>query len=300
MEPIFPGARGPAVEDIQKRLLRLGFELGPTGVDGVFLGKTREAVEAFQSREQLAEDGVVGEMTWSALVDATFTLGDRMLYLRLPHLHGHDVGLLQQALNTLGFSCGAADSIFGAFTERAVREFQRNCGQPPDGIVGSETVRSIFGLKHVWEGKDATMPASATAAPARLVDPLLRTDVWLTGDDPGSTEVAERVANLARASDERARVHPPTTTAPAAQPGRREGVVLELAAHADGIATQVPVAVLGDDDVGALVGRLVTALAATTGGCERIAVELGEVLADERDRQRVAVRLLDALCAALA
>lgn len=290
-----PGARGPAVEDIQKRLLRLGFELGPTGVDGVFLGKTREAVEAFQSHEQLAEDGVVGDLTWSALVDATFILGDRMLYLRLPHLHGHDVGVLQRALNTLGFACGAADGIFGTFTERAVREFQRNCGQPHDGIVGPETVRSIVGLRHVWEGKDATMPTSATAAPARSVAPLLQSDVWLSADDPASAEVGERVANLARASDERARVHPPGTAH-----SDVEGLVLELASDVGDVAGGVPVVVLGDDASSALVGRLVTALSATSAGCGRVAIELGQVLADERDKQRVAIRLLDALCVALA
>ena len=55
---------------------------------------------------ELGEDGFVGDATWAALVDATFTLGDRMLYLRVPHFHGHDVRVLQQALNVLGFACG--------------------------------------------------------------------------------------------------------------------------------------------------------------------------------------------------
>ena len=90
MKPILPGGRGPAVEDIQRRLLALGFDLGPTGVDGVFLGKTRDAVIAFQTGNGLSEDGVVGGETWAALVDATFKLGDRTLYLRLPHFHGRD------------------------------------------------------------------------------------------------------------------------------------------------------------------------------------------------------------------
>ncbi len=295
MEPILPGARGPAVEDIQRRLLRLGFELGLTGVDGVFLGKTQEAVRSFQSSEQLAEDGIVGDLTWSALVDATFILGDRMLYLRLPHLHGHDVGVLQRALNTLGFSCGAPDSIFGRFTERAVREFQRNCGQPADGIVGPETVRSVHGLRHVWEGKDASVPAAATAAPARSIEPLLRNDVWVSAEDPGAAEVGERLANLASASHEQARVHVGGAVAQ-----ESAGVVLELVPRADHVGGGIPVVVLGDDSESALTGRLVTALAATAHGCTGIVIELGEALADERDRQRAAVRLLDALCAALA
>lgn len=297
MEPILPGTRGPAVEDIQKRLLQLGFDLGVTGVDGVFLGKTREAVRAFQSSEQLAEDGVVGDATWAALVDATFTLGDRMLYLRLPHLHGRDVGVLQRALNTLGFSCGTVDEIFGRFTERAVREFQRNCGQPDDGIAGPETVRALLGLKHVWDGKEAFVPSPAAAGPARSVEPLLRTEVLLVAASPIALDVAQRVDNLARASDERVRVSVSGDPQAAAGANRVE---FELVTGASEVGEGVPVVLAGDDGTLALAGRLVTARAALTPPGARIVVDLGEQLAEERDRQRAAVRLLDALCASLA
>ncbi|HSQ21561.1 MAG TPA: peptidoglycan-binding domain-containing protein, partial [Coriobacteriia bacterium] len=67
-EPIAPGDRGSAVEDVQQRLLVLGYDLGPTGVDGVFLGATDTAVRAFQESHDLDEDGVIGPRTWSALV----------------------------------------------------------------------------------------------------------------------------------------------------------------------------------------------------------------------------------------
>ena len=56
MRPIRPGDRGPAVEDIQRRLLALGYDLGITGVDGVFLGRTLE-----QGRELLAKYGATSE-----------------------------------------------------------------------------------------------------------------------------------------------------------------------------------------------------------------------------------------------
>ena len=70
MRSVRPGNRGPAVEDIQRRLLSLGYELGPTGVDGVFLGLTSEAVRAFQQEHALSEDGVVGDETWSVSLHA--------------------------------------------------------------------------------------------------------------------------------------------------------------------------------------------------------------------------------------
>ncbi len=294
MKPILPGARGPAVEDIQKRLLSLGYDLGPTGVDGVFLGKTREAVIEFQKRGELNEDGTVGDSTWAALVDASFTLGDRMLYLRLPHFHGRDVEVLQSALNTLGFACGDDDSIFGRFTEHAVREFQRNCGQPDDGIVGPETVRAISGLRHVWEGKDAVVPRDSRTG-ARSVAALVGRDVVATGIGEQPLDVAERLVNVALASDEHAGIRLADSTG-----GSDAAIVLTLVSHAEHVDRGVPAVISGEDSIDALAARLVTALASTTRGCAHLVIEIGVGTLDERERQRTAVRLLDALCIALA
>ena len=297
MRPILPGERGPAVEDVQRRLLALGYDLGTTGVDGVFFGKTRDAVVCFQREHGLSEDGVVGTQTWAAIVDATFTLGDRMLYLRLPHFHGNDVRVLQEALNTLGFSCGVADGIFGSFTERAVREFQRSSGQPRDGIVGPETVRALTHLRHVWEGKDGTMPELATAAPARTPEALTRHSVAFAPYDPVASDVAERAVNLALATDAGARVQLGGGESPAA-------VDVALEVHSvepvedDGSPV---VAVALSDRTAELAGRfLVAARLAPQDPPVTIRVLLCDVGSDEHARQRVAVLLLDAVCRALA
>lgn len=294
MKPVRPSDRGPAVEDIQRRLLALGYELGPTGVDGVFLGRTAEAVLAFQEYHVLAENGVVGDETWSALVDAGFTLGDRMLYLRMPHFHGRDVAVLQQALSVLGFACGAIDAIFGAFTERALRDFQRNAGLPADGIAGPETARTIANLRHVWEGKQAQAHSAALIAPARATNVLARVPILVGGDDESGVRIAERLVNLAHASTPGSLMQlidaQATLTA--------ETVVLRIC----GSGTTRPV--LGQplvrmDDPKLLTPRLITALAALSSGCHEIVVEVGEERQDdEREDQRAAVRLLDAVCAA--
>lgn len=52
---------------------------------------------------------------------------------------GDAVKKLQEALNGFGFSCGAADGVFGAKTEAAVKAFQRKYGLAADGIVGPKT-----------------------------------------------------------------------------------------------------------------------------------------------------------------
>ncbi len=293
MKPVRPSDRGPAVEDIQRRLLALGYELGPTGVDGVFLGATAQAVTAFQLQHQLTEDGFVADETWSALVDAGFTLGDRMLYLRIPHFHGADVSVLQRALSVLGFACGAIDGIFGAFTERAVREFQVNSGLPADGIAGPETARTVLNLRHVWEGKDPQSHSAAHIAPARAAEVLTRVRLVVVGDDEAGVRVAERLVNLAHASSEKALIHV-LDADEIVPPG-----VVTLRLCGTGSARIVPgrpIVSMAAPEL--LAPRLVTALAAASDGQE-VVVEVGESpAADEREDQRAAVLLLDAVCVA--
>ena len=108
---------GAAVEDVQRRLRVMGYELA---VDGEYLQRTCDAVRMFRQSEGLPPGDFVDERTWSALVDASFSLGDRMLYLRMPHFHGADVRSLQKILEVLGFVVGRSDGIFGAHTERCL------------------------------------------------------------------------------------------------------------------------------------------------------------------------------------
>ncbi|MCW6035306.1 peptidoglycan-binding protein [Spirulina subsalsa FACHB-351] len=62
------GARGPLVETVQSRLVALGYNLGPTGADGVFGVQTEQAVLAFQRAQGLEYvDGKVGRETLTAL-----------------------------------------------------------------------------------------------------------------------------------------------------------------------------------------------------------------------------------------
>lgn len=286
------GDRGPAVEDVQKRLLALGFDLGPTGVDGVFLGATLAAVRRFQRDLGIPEDGTVGDETWSALVDATFRLGDRLLYLKFPYLHGADVRVLQGALNVLGFACGTPDGIFGAFTERAVREFQANVGLPADGIAGVETVRAIDRLQHVWQGKDPSSPVALAVAPARAAEVLRHVRLYLLSDGVCGRTVAERIANLAHATEPTSHV---TVCEDAADAG--EGLVLHLTCDPATAAPGIPVVVLGDR-VGA-DGRFAVAFGSADRAEEAVVVVSRADGDDEHAAQADAVCILDGVCAVL-
>jgi N-acetylmuramoyl-L-alanine amidase len=90
--------------------------------------------------------GVCDTTTWTALVEASWQLGDRSLFLRSPHLRGDDVAELQRRLAQLGFDCGRVDGIFGPDTLRALTELQTNSGLVSDGICGPTTVAAIVRL----------------------------------------------------------------------------------------------------------------------------------------------------------
>lgn len=145
MEPITPGAAGPEVADVQRRLAELG--LGTEDDEpGVFGPGTHHAVRTFQQRRGLTADGVVGRDTWLVLVGAGYTLGDRLLTNTRPMMRGDDVRELQRRLNRLGFDAGYDDGIYGPQTAAAVREFQLNVGLPDDGITGPDTVAALKAL----------------------------------------------------------------------------------------------------------------------------------------------------------
>ena len=166
-------------------------------------------MQEFRKSQNLPKADTVDETTWNALVDATFTLGDRILYLRMPYFHGQDVFILQDILNVLGFITDEKDGIFGAHTEKALREFQASAGIIDDGIAGASTFDAIERLRHAWEDKQAAEELSDEqnhAGLARAFEALQNMEACFYGlDVPGRT-VATRVANLARATSETARV----------------------------------------------------------------------------------------------
>lgn len=101
------------------------------------------ALLAFQASYGLRVDGRCDDLTWDALEEASWTLGDRLLYPRTPMLRGDDVADLQNRLSRLGFNCGRADGIYGPRTAQATSDFQQNCGIPVTGVCGPEDVLAL-------------------------------------------------------------------------------------------------------------------------------------------------------------
>ena len=140
------------MRDLQRRLGTAGFP--PTGAEvGAFCVSTEHTLREFQRVRHLPVTGECDEVTWTALVEASYRLGDRLLKLTSPHTRGDDVAQLQARLGRLGFDCGKVDGIYGPQTDRALQRFQRDCGLAPDAVCGAETIRLLDGfLRQSGEG----------------------------------------------------------------------------------------------------------------------------------------------------
>lgn len=151
------GSRGPAVRQLRTHLADLGLLLAPGQVSApeaeLFDDVVDEAVRSFQQSRGLRVDGIVGPSTTRALDEARRSLGDRLLYHSISHpFVGDDVLELQSRMADMGFDVGRVDGIFGARTEGALREFQRNRGLSSDGACGPLTLRELTRLQRTVVG----------------------------------------------------------------------------------------------------------------------------------------------------
>jgi N-acetylmuramoyl-L-alanine amidase len=144
------GDRSTAIELISNTLLRLGFITTPSDI---FDEKLTQGIKAFQQERGLTATGVINEITARSLEEARFKLGDRVLSFNSASImRGDDVSNLQDRLIQMGFNCGKVDGIFGANTERAVKEFQKSVGITSDGKCGPATLISLMRLVKTVSG----------------------------------------------------------------------------------------------------------------------------------------------------
>lgn len=104
---------------------------------------------------------------------------------------GKSVLELQQALTALGYNAGTLDGKFGAFTELAVRSFQRDHQLKVDGKAGDQTQTLIYSLTGAVVKPTAAPTAAPTASLRRPTRTLRRGD---SGSDV--TSLQTRLADL--------------------------------------------------------------------------------------------------------
>lgn len=300
MDSIKQGMQGPAVEDVQTRLASLGYAIDEHELEGSDYGaSTAKAVSDFRVASGLATGDEVDSVCWSALVDASYKLGDRTLYLRLPNFHGADVRALQQALNVLGFACGIDDGYFGPHTEAALQQFQENVGLFADGMAFQDTFNYIKRLHHVWKDKPSVVniDSEARSGFARAASVLEHVNVAVGGEDAIARNVASRIWNIASATTENSGVVLYDSEEP------QDMDVIFVVASEPLPESAAPVATITLAECTNLSQRIRTAIAASTQKPARVRFELTGLTRygtfTSSDAQTLAIRLLDGVCDAL-
>lgn len=300
MDSIKQGMQGPAVEDVQTRLASLGYAIDEHELEGSDYGaSTAKAVSDFRVASGLATGDEVDSVCWSALVDASYKLGDRTLYLRLPNFHGADVRALQQALNVLGFACGIDDGYFGPHTEAALQQFQENVGLFADGMAFQDTFNYIKRLHHVWKDKPSVVniDSEARSGFARAASVLEHVNVAVGGEDTIARNIASRIWNIASATTENSGVVLYDSEEP------QDMDVIFVVASEPLPESAAPVATITLAECTNLSQRIRTAIAASTQKPARVRFELTGLTRygtfTSSDAQTLAIRLLDGVCDAL-
>lgn len=154
------GDSGPYIEYLQYILSILGDfndSIPPVNIDGIFGPATESAVRSFQREYGLTPDGIVGEATWNALVDAFDGIAEAIpqeywgnraepypgMRLLLG-MSGPSVSTFQTYLSTIADIYPSIPKVpitgyYGEETQNAVAAFQRFSGLSDTGIVNAVT-----------------------------------------------------------------------------------------------------------------------------------------------------------------
>ena len=179
------GSTGSSVEQVQfwlSDLAQFDSSLMRVTVDGSYGAATERAVRAFQQKQSLTADGVVGQRTWNALyaawVDAQSDLGGTAwpgTALRRGAA-GMEVRLVQFWLRLAADNYSAlrtvtVDGKFGAATTRAVKAWQSRAGLTVDGVVGRMTFQSLYDAAQALEASGPVVRTVSLPAPAATLRP---------------------------------------------------------------------------------------------------------------------------------
>jgi peptidoglycan hydrolase-like protein with peptidoglycan-binding domain len=148
MSMLRKGLCGEPVRILQQRL--------SVDADGIFGAGTDAALRAYQKDNGLEVDGIAGPDTFTAM-------GLHELVLLQRGIRGETVKKLQT-----GLGISPADGIFGAGTEKAVREFQASKGIDVDGMAGPQTLALVDGFGEITQ---ETIAASVVTENTQPTDP---------------------------------------------------------------------------------------------------------------------------------
>lgn len=180
------GSSGQDVKNVQNRLTTLGYYAGK--ISGTYNAGTEEAVKAFQRKNKLTDDGVLGPVTRTVLFGQTpiyavptavpvvtetpapsvETIPEGVTVIRSGSM-GEMVLRLQKRLQELGYYTSRLDGVYLTDDIEAVRAFQSANGLKVDGKAGYETQSCLYS-ENAIPGNGSSSSTSETAQTLRYGD----------------------------------------------------------------------------------------------------------------------------------
>jgi len=125
------GSKGGEVKEVQRRLKKWGYYSG--AVDGIFGAGTKKAVIAFQKKNGLTADGVVGKATYAALgMNDSYNALDKQKPSTTQNYNSSDLYLMAKAI----YAEGRGESYTGQVAIGAVIMNRLRSPQFPNTISG--------------------------------------------------------------------------------------------------------------------------------------------------------------------
>lgn len=152
------------IKQAQRRLTALGYQAGQA--DGVIGGKTREAIRAYQGRNNLPVTGELTEDVFRLLMSATLAAPlppTGVTALMPPEQALAEGGRLQSYVQSIqdelrehGYYSGPASGEITARTREAIRAYQRDAGLQVSGIASEDLLNHLrYAQPPVYRGPAA-------------------------------------------------------------------------------------------------------------------------------------------------
>lgn len=107
------GMRGDDVKKLQERLKQLGYDIGETGVDGIYGPKTQAALKKFQEDYGLAIDGIYGKLSHAKMSEA-LGIGDETESKKI-RVAGKEITIYSDDLKKIQSVVRGVTSVFSIF-----------------------------------------------------------------------------------------------------------------------------------------------------------------------------------------
>ena len=175
------GSRGYDVYVLQNKLIALNYlHINPNGLMNT---DTVAALKNFQKDNALEITGSLNSVTkralWPSAIqtaeeianEATGTEDDPYQEPKLQvGSHGSMVANAQMRLKAAGYLIGSCDGIFGAVTQRAVKNLQKDYGLKVDGIIGVDTwaILKLFNINNAEPEVVDVVEKAATVQTSKL------------------------------------------------------------------------------------------------------------------------------------